>query len=69
MIRGIGKATLFGAPKSMTFCAKLKASPFVYNEKDVLEFDAEKVVQVLNLKVKLGLSQNNEVPPLTLGTR
>ena len=25
--------------------AKLKASPFVYNEKGVLEFDAEKVVQ------------------------
>ncbi|HLN89487.1 MAG TPA: arginine--tRNA ligase, partial [Candidatus Binatia bacterium] len=46
---------------------KLKASPFVYSEKDVLEFDAEKVVQVFNLKVKLGLSQNNEVPPLTLG--
>ncbi len=47
--------------------AKLKASPYVYNEKDVLEFDAEKVVQTLNLKVKLGLSPNNEVPPLTLG--
>jgi len=45
----------------------LKASPFVYSEKDVLEFDAEKVVQVFNLKAKLGLSQNNEVPPLTLG--
>ncbi len=47
--------------------AKLKASPFVFSEKGVLEFDAEKVVQDLNLKTKLGLSQNNEVPPLTLG--
>jgi arginyl-tRNA synthetase len=47
--------------------AKLKATPFVYSEKGVLEFDAEKVVQTLGLKVKLGLSQNNEVPPLTLG--
>ena len=47
--------------------AKLKATPFVYSEKGVLEFDAEKVVQVLGLKAKLGLSQNNEVPPLTLG--
>ena len=47
--------------------AKLKASPFVYTEKGVLEFDAEKVVQVHGLKAKLGLSQNNEVPPLTLG--
>ena len=47
--------------------AKLKASPFVYNEKGVLEFDAEKVVDDLNLKAKLGLRENHEVPPLTLG--
>jgi arginyl-tRNA synthetase len=47
--------------------AKLKATPFVYNEKGVLEFDAEKVVQTLDLKARLGLSPNNEVPPLTLG--
>jgi arginyl-tRNA synthetase len=46
---------------------KLKASSFVFTEKEVLEFDAEKVVQTLNLKGKLGLSENNEVPPLTLG--
>jgi arginyl-tRNA synthetase len=47
--------------------AKLKDLPFVQNEKGVLEFDAEKVVGALGLKLKLGLSQNNEVPPLTLG--
>jgi arginyl-tRNA synthetase len=47
--------------------AKLKASIFVFNEKGVLEFNAEKVVQTLCLKGKLGLSENNEVPPLTLG--
>jgi arginyl-tRNA synthetase len=46
---------------------KLKTSPFVYSEKGVLEFDADKVVRVLNLRSKLGLSENNEVPPLTLG--
>jgi arginyl-tRNA synthetase len=46
---------------------KLRASSFVFNEKGVLVFDAEKVVQTLNLKGKLGLSENNEVPPLTLG--
>ncbi|HUK85910.1 MAG TPA: arginine--tRNA ligase [Candidatus Acidoferrum sp.] len=46
---------------------KLKTSPFVYTEKDVLEFDADKVSNALNLRVKLGLSDNNEVPPLTLG--
>ncbi len=47
--------------------AKLKDSPFVHNEKGVLEFNAEKVVEVLGLKSTLKLSQNNEVPPLTLG--
>jgi arginyl-tRNA synthetase len=47
--------------------AKLRASPFVFNETGVLVFDAEKVVQTLNLKGKLGLSENNEVPSLTLG--
>jgi arginyl-tRNA synthetase len=46
---------------------RLKASPFVYNEEGVVKFNAEKVVQALNLKAKLGLSENNEVPPLTLG--
>jgi arginyl-tRNA synthetase len=46
---------------------KLKISPFVYIEKGVVEFDAEKVVEVLKLKLKLGLSENNEVSPLTLG--
>ena len=47
--------------------AKLRVSQFVFNEKGVLVFNAEKVVQTLNLKGKLGLSENNEVPPLTLG--
>jgi arginyl-tRNA synthetase len=46
---------------------KLKTTPFVYSEKGVVEFDAEKVVAVLKLKAKLGLSENNDVPPLTLG--
>jgi arginyl-tRNA synthetase len=46
--------------------ARLKDSPFVHNEKGVLEFDAEKVVRTLNLRSKLGLSENHEVPPLTL---
>jgi arginyl-tRNA synthetase len=45
---------------------RLKASPFVHNEKGVLGFDAEKVVKVLNLKDKFRLSDNSEVPPLTL---
>ena len=45
---------------------KMKTSPFVYTEGGVLEFDAEKVVRVLNLKAKLGLREEYEVPPLTL---
>jgi arginyl-tRNA synthetase len=45
---------------------KLKTSPFVFSEGGVLEFDAEKVVRVLGLKVKLGLREDYEVPPLTL---
>ena len=45
---------------------KLKTSPFVHSEGGVLEFDSEKVVRVLNLKAKLGLREDYEVPPLTL---
>jgi len=45
---------------------KLKTSPFVYTEGGVLEFDAEKVVRDFNLKAKLGLREDYEVPPLTL---
>ena len=45
---------------------KLKASGFVYSEGGVLEFDAEKVIRVLDLKAKLSLREEQEVPPLTL---
>ena len=45
---------------------KLKKSPFIYAEGEVLEFDAEKVVSTLDLKAKLGLKEDYEVPPLTL---
>ena len=45
---------------------KLKASPFVYTEGGVLEFDAEKVTQVFNLKAKLGLREDYKIPSLTL---
>ncbi len=45
---------------------KLKTSTFVHSEEGVLEFDADKVTRAFGLKGKLGLSENNEVPPLTL---
>ena len=44
----------------------LKISPFVFSEGGVLEFDAEKVIRVLNLRPKLGLKEDHAVPPLTL---
>jgi arginyl-tRNA synthetase len=46
--------------------AKLKNSPFVFSEEGVLEFDSEKVAKALNLKEKLGLREDHEIPPLTL---
>ncbi|MCW4007941.1 MAG: arginine--tRNA ligase [Candidatus Bathyarchaeota archaeon] len=45
---------------------RLKATPFVYTEGGVLEFDAERVARVFKLKAKLGLREDYEVPPLTL---
>jgi arginyl-tRNA synthetase len=45
---------------------RLKATPYVYRTGAVLEFNAEKVAQDLNLKRKLGLREDYEVPPLTL---
>jgi arginyl-tRNA synthetase len=45
---------------------QLKTSLFIFNEKGVLQFDADKAAKILNLKDKLGISSNNEIPPLTL---
>ena len=44
----------------------LQASGFVYSEGGVLEFDADKVMRALNLRQKLCLRDEQEVPPLTL---
>jgi len=44
----------------------LRASPFTYFENGVWSFDADKVAKQLQLKAKLGLKENYEVPPLTL---
>ncbi len=45
---------------------QLEASPFIFNEKGVLQFNADKAAKTFNLKAKLGLNANSEVPPLTL---
>jgi len=45
---------------------KLKKTPYVFEENGVLEFDAEKVAHDLDLKEKLGLSNDHELPSLTL---
>jgi len=45
---------------------QLKATPYVFEENGVLEFDAEKVAYDLDLKKALGLSDEHELTPLTL---
>ena len=45
---------------------KLRKSPFVFTREGVLEFDAEKVLNTLKLKAKLGLREEHEIPSLTL---
>jgi len=45
---------------------RLKTTPYVFPSGGVLEFDAEKVVKTLDLKAKLGLREDYEIPPLTL---
>jgi arginyl-tRNA synthetase len=45
---------------------RLKKTPFVFRVGGVLEFDAEKVVNDLDLREKLGLRYGYEVPSLTL---
>jgi arginyl-tRNA synthetase len=44
----------------------LKATPYVFQSGGVLEFDAEKVAQDLDLKKMLGLSDDHELSSLTL---
>jgi arginyl-tRNA synthetase len=53
-------------PQVSEVMMKLQSTPFIFNEKGVQQFNADKAATSLNLKTKLGLSQNNEVPPLTL---
>jgi len=45
---------------------KLKTTPYIYSVGGVLEFNAEKAIQELDLRKKLGLREDHEVPPLTL---
>jgi len=45
---------------------ELQKSPYTFVKGGVTEFDAEKVIQNLDLQKKLGLKQEQEVTPLTL---
>jgi len=45
---------------------KLKKTPYVFASGSVLEFDAEKVAEELDLKKRLGLRDDYDVPSLTL---
>jgi arginyl-tRNA synthetase len=60
------ESDLVWTPQVGEVMRQLQASPFIINEKGVQQFDANKVVKTFDLKQKLGLSQNTEVPPLTL---
>ena len=45
---------------------KLKTTPYVFDLGGILEFDADKVAKDLSLKQKLGLTEDYELPSLTL---
>lgn len=45
---------------------RLQQSPYTFSEAGVKEFDAGKVVETLELRERLGLREDYEVPPLTL---
>ena len=45
---------------------KLKNTPYVFHSAGVLEFNAEKAAEDFNLKPKLGLREDYEIPSLTL---
>jgi arginyl-tRNA synthetase len=53
-------------PQVSEVMEKLQSTPFIFNEKGVQQFNADKAATEMNLKSKLELSPNNEVPPLTL---
>ncbi len=46
---------------------KLKKSPYTFTERGVLKFDAGEVVKQQRLWAKLGIKEDHDVPPLTLG--
>jgi len=60
------ESDLVWTPQVNQVMTQLKTTPYLSNEKGVLQFNADQVTQTLNLKTKLGLSPNNEIPPLTL---
>ena len=60
------ESDLVWSKKVFDVLKKLRSSPFVYSEGDILEFNSEKVALSLSLKSKLGLNKDYEVPSLTL---
>ena len=44
-------------PQVNEVMAKLKATPFIFNEKGVLQFDADKAVKALDLKRQTGVER------------
>jgi len=60
------ESDLVWTPQVTEVMTKLKTTPYLSNEKGVLQFNANQVAQTLNLKTKLNLNPTNEIPPLTL---
>jgi len=60
------ESDLVWSKKVSVVLKKLRSSPFVYSEGDILAFNSEKVALSLSLKSKLGLNEDYEIPSLTL---
>ena len=60
------ESDLVWSKKVINVLQKLRSSPFVYSDGDVLKFNSEKVAVSLALKPKLGLREDYEIPSLTL---
>jgi len=45
----------------------LKRTPYVFEDRGALEFDAERVAQTFDLKATFGVKETHEIPSLTLG--
>ncbi len=60
------ESDLVSSGRVVSVLQKLKTSKYTFSESGVYEFDAGRVIEDLDLRKKLNLRQNQEIPPLTL---